>query len=203
MNNSRNVIIVAAVLGAAALFLFALSWIPVGRNAAAPAAKSPAASVPGAAVPTPPAAPTAAAKAPAAAPTAPAAAKAPAALPPGPGIPKLSVEAPVQSSATGLKFQDEVVGSGEAPKAGGSVVVHYTGYLDNGQVFDSSRTRGQPAEFPLNGVIAGFREGIGSMKVGGKRRLIIPPNLGYGERGTGGIPANSQLTFDVELISIK
>jgi peptidylprolyl isomerase len=108
------------------------------------------------------------------------------------------------TTATGLQFIDEKIGTGAQPQATQRVVVHYTGYLDNGTVFDSSVQRGQPAEFPLNGVIPGFREGISTMKVGGKRRLIIPASLGYGEKGSPPvIPANARLTFDVELISIK
>ena len=85
-----------------------------------------------------------------------------------------------------------------------TVEVHYTGWLVDGTKFDSSVDRGQTIEFPLNGVIPGWTEGVGSMKVGGKRKLIIPSNLGYGDRGAGGvIPGGATLIFDVELVSTK
>jgi peptidylprolyl isomerase len=106
-------------------------------------------------------------------------------------------------TASGLQYIDEVVGSGAQPQPGQTVVVHYTGYLDDGTIFDSSVQRGQPAEFPVDQVIAGFREGVLGMKVGGKRRLIIPPELGYGAQGQGPIPPNARLTFDVELLEVK
>ncbi len=106
-------------------------------------------------------------------------------------------------TASGLEYIDEVVGSGPQPQPGQNVVVHYTGYLDDGTIFDSSVQRGQPAEFPVDQVIPGFREGILGMKVGGKRRLIIPPELGYGAQGQGPIPPNARLTFDVELLEVK
>jgi peptidylprolyl isomerase len=106
-------------------------------------------------------------------------------------------------TASGLEYIDEVVGSGAQPQPGQTVVVHYTGYLDDGTIFDSSVQRGQPAEFPVDQVIAGFREGVLGMKVGGKRRLIIPPELGYGAQGQGPIPPNARLTFDVELLEVK
>lgn len=106
-------------------------------------------------------------------------------------------------TASGLEYIDEVIGSGAQPQPGQNVVVHYTGYLDDGTIFDSSVQRGQPAEFPVDGVIPGFREGILGMKVGGKRRLIIPSELGYGAQGQGPIPPNARLTFDVELLEVK
>jgi FKBP-type peptidyl-prolyl cis-trans isomerase len=108
-----------------------------------------------------------------------------------------------QKSASGLVWYDLKVGGGEQP-AGPStkVKVHYTGWLLDGKKFDSSVDRGEPIDFPLNGVIKGWTEGVGSMKVGGKRKLVIPANLGYGSRATGTIPANGVLVFDVELIAI-
>lgn len=110
------------------------------------------------------------------------------------------------TTASGLQIIDELKGEGASPRTGQTVVVHYTGTLDNGKVFDSSRTRNQPFEFSIGvgQVIKGWDEGVASMKVGGKRRLIIPAELGYGARGAGGvIPPNAQLTFDVELIALK
>ncbi len=106
-------------------------------------------------------------------------------------------------TASGLEYIDEVVGAGAQPQPGQNVVVHYTGYLDDGTIFDSSVQRGQPAEFPVDQVIPGFREGVLGMKVGGRRRLIIPPELGYGAQGQGPIPPNARLTFDVELLEVK
>ena len=103
-----------------------------------------------------------------------------------------------------------VIGNGDIAKAGRPVQVHYTGWLSNGgekgKKFDSSVARGSPFEFPIGKqrVIAGWDEGVASMKVGGKRTLIIPPELGYGARGAGGvIPPNATLIFDVELLAVK
>ena len=109
-------------------------------------------------------------------------------------------------SESGLKFVDEKIGEGESPQKGDIVVVHYTGTLEDGTKFDSSHDRNQPIEIPIGmgRVIKGWDEGLMSMKVGGKRKLIIPPELGYGARGAGGvIPPNATLHFDVELIEVK
>ncbi|MEI7555618.1 MAG: FKBP-type peptidyl-prolyl cis-trans isomerase [Chloroflexota bacterium] len=109
-------------------------------------------------------------------------------------------------SATGLKYYDTVVGSGAQPKVGQSVSVHYSGYLTNGTKFDSSVDRGQPFKFVLGvgQVIKGWDEGVATMKVGGKRRLLIPPSLGYGAQGAGtSIPPNAELIFDVELLAVQ
>ncbi len=111
-----------------------------------------------------------------------------------------------QTTASGLKYTDEVVGTGESPKKGETVTVHYTGTLTDGKKFDSSKDRDEPFSFTIGvgQVIKGWDEGVLSMKVGSKRKLIIPSDLGYGSRGAGGvIPPNATLLFDVELISIK
>jgi peptidylprolyl isomerase len=110
------------------------------------------------------------------------------------------------ATASGLKYIDVVEGTGATPQTGQTVVVHYTGTLENGSKFDSSVDRGVPYEFRLGqgSVIKGWDEGLASMKVGGKRKLIIPPALGYGARGSGQkIPPNSILLFDVELLGVR
>ena len=114
------------------------------------------------------------------------------------------------TTPTGLQITDTKVGTGATPKTGQTCVMHYTGWLyqngAKGQKFDSSVDRGQPFEFPIGTrrVIAGWDEGVATMKVGGKRTLIIPPELGYGARGAGGaIPPNATLMFDVELLGVK
>ena len=111
----------------------------------------------------------------------------------------------MQRRSSGLYVQDLTVGSGtEAPTSGRSVVVHYTGWLPNGTKFDSSRDRGQTFTFVVGkgDVIRGWDEGVPGMKVGGKRKLVIPASLAYGSTARGSIPANSVLVFDVELISV-
>jgi FKBP-type peptidyl-prolyl cis-trans isomerase FkpA len=107
------------------------------------------------------------------------------------------------TTASGLKYVDLQVGTGAEAKAGQQVQVHYTGWLTNGTKFDSSVDRGEPFAFPLGAgrVIRGWDEGVAGMKVGGKRRLVIPPQLGYGSRGAGGvIPPDAELVFEVELL---
>ena len=108
-------------------------------------------------------------------------------------------------TASGLEYTDTVVGTGESPQKGKRVSVHYTGRLADGKKFDSSVDRGEPFQFVIGvgQVIKGWDEGVMGMKVGGKRTLTIPANLGYGERGAGGaIPPNSTLVFDVELLGV-
>ena len=109
-------------------------------------------------------------------------------------------------TASGLEYEDLAEGTGPAAQAGQTVSVHYTGWLTNGTKFDSSVDRGQPFNFPLGGgrVIKGWDEGVAGMKVGGKRKLTIPPTLGYGARGAGSvIPPGATLVFDVELLGIS
>jgi peptidylprolyl isomerase len=114
------------------------------------------------------------------------------------------------TTPSGLQIIDSKVGTGASPKAGQTCVMHYTGWLyengAKGMKFDSSVDRGEPFEFPIGRgqVIAGWDEGVATMKVGGKRTLIIPAALGYGARGAGGvIPPNATLIFDVELLGVK
>ena len=114
------------------------------------------------------------------------------------------------TTSSGLKITDTVVGTGATPKTGQTCVMHYTGWLyedgKKGTKFDSSVDRGQPFEFAIGTgqVIGGWDEGVATMKVGGKRTLIIPAALGYGARGAGGvIPPNATLMFDVELLAVK
>ncbi|MEK2646039.1 FKBP-type peptidyl-prolyl cis-trans isomerase [Bdellovibrio sp. BCCA] len=108
----------------------------------------------------------------------------------------------VKTTASGLQYIVEKEGTGASPKKEDVVKVHYKGTLTNGEQFDSSYDRGQPAEFPVGGVIPGWTEALQLMKVGGKAKLFIPPELAYGPSGRPGIPPNSVLVFDVELIDI-
>lgn len=115
----------------------------------------------------------------------------------------------MNTTPSGLQYEDTVAGSGSEAKAGDHVAVHYTGWLYKdgvaGAKFDSSKDRGQPFRFPLGGgqVIRGWDEGVAGMKIGGTRKLVIPPELGYGARGAGGvIPPNATLLFEVELLGV-
>ena len=130
--------------------------------------------------------------------------------PPIPPVHAQESKPAMTTTASGLEYTDTVVGTGASPKTGQTCVMHYTGWLYNdgkkGAKFDSSVDRGQPFEFRLGvrQVIGGWDEGVASMNVGGKRTLIIPPALGYGARGAGGvIPPNATLCFDVELLGVK
>ena len=115
----------------------------------------------------------------------------------------------MNTTPSGLQYEDTINGSGAEAATGNHVAVHYTGWLYNngeaGAKFDSSKDRGQPFRFPLGGgqVIRGWDEGVAGMRVGGARRLVIPPELGYGTRGAGGvIPPNATLLFEIELLSV-
>lgn len=114
--------------------------------------------------------------------------------------------ADIETTPSGLKYKEIKVGDGATPQKGQNVVVHYTGTLEDGTKFDSSRDRNSPFSFKLGvgQVIKGWDEGLSTMKVGGRRELIIPAELGYGSRGAGGvIPPNATLLFDVELLKIS
>jgi FKBP-type peptidyl-prolyl cis-trans isomerase len=121
------------------------------------------------------------------------------------------VDGKVVTTESGLKYQDLKVGDGATAKKGDTVIVHYTGWLDKGdgqpgKKFDSSVDRNEPFDFPLGAgrVIKGWDEGVAGMKIGGKRKLLIPSKLGYGARGAGAaIPPNADLLFEVELLKIK
>ncbi len=110
------------------------------------------------------------------------------------------------TTASGLVIEEILLGEGAEAQAGNMVSVHYSGFLANGSKFDSSVDRNEPFDFPLGRghVIRGWDEGVAGMKVGGKRKLTIPPELGYGARGAGGvIPPNATLVFDVELLAVR
>jgi FKBP-type peptidyl-prolyl cis-trans isomerase FkpA len=109
------------------------------------------------------------------------------------------------TTASGLMIEELALGEGDAAKSGDQVTVHYTGWLTDGRKFDSSHDRRDPFGFALGrgNVIAGWDEGVAGMKIGGKRKLTIPPQLGYGARGAGGvIPPNATLVFEVELLGV-
>lgn len=109
------------------------------------------------------------------------------------------------TTPSGLKYTDLVVGTGATPRAGQTAVVHYTGTLTDGTKFDSSRDKGEPYSFAFRQtpMIKGWDEGLSTMKVGGRRKLVVPPALGYGPAGRPGIPPNSTLVFDLELLDVK
>jgi peptidylprolyl isomerase len=112
----------------------------------------------------------------------------------------------VVTTASGLRYEDLVLGDGPSPQPGQIATVHYTGWLQDGTEFDSSGKRGTPFEFKVGQgqVIKGWDEGVSTMKVGGKRRLIIPPDLAYGAAGAGNvIPPNAELTFEVQLLTVR
>ncbi len=118
----------------------------------------------------------------------------------------LAADSDYITTPSGLKYRDLEPGTGATPKSGQSVTVHYTGTLTNGSKFDSSRDRDRPFTFRIGvgQVIRGWDEGVATMQVGGRRELLIPPELGYGARGAGGvIPPNATLVFDVELLDIR
>lgn len=126
------------------------------------------------------------------------------------GTVQMSIAGEIMTTQSGLKIEDTKAGEGASPKTGQTCVMHYTGWLyedgKKGAKFDSSLDRGQPFAFKIGvgQVIKGWDEGVATMKVGGKRTLIIPPELGYGARGAGGvIPPNATLIFDVELLDVE
>ena len=126
---------------------------------------------------------------------------------PGPSGEKATTMAEnMETTPSGLQYVDTKVGAGASPQKGQTAVVHYTGWLVDGKKFDSSKDHGQPFQFAVGRgeVIKGWDEGVATMKVGGVRRLVVPPDLAYGARGTGGvIPPNATLTFEVELLEIR
>jgi peptidylprolyl isomerase len=125
----------------------------------------------------------------------------------GDATPTVPSQTPIEglkevATESGLKYWDIKVGEGASPEPTAKVVVHYSGWLTDGSLFDSSVQRGKPLTYPLNKFIKGWGEGVGSMKIGGKRRLEIPPALGYGSQARKNIPADSTLIFEVELLEI-
>jgi peptidylprolyl isomerase len=121
----------------------------------------------------------------------------------GPGIPY--IPGPLLPTGSGLRYFDQQVGEGPTPEAGDTAIVNYTGWLLNGLKFDSSLDRGTPAQIDMGAsqVIKGFEEGLTTMRPGGNRRLVIPPELAYGPNASSPIPPNATLLFDVELVSIR
>jgi peptidylprolyl isomerase len=126
--------------------------------------------------------------------------------PPAPPDAPPPPEGRVTTTDSGLRYENLVEGAGEMPRPGQTCRVHYTGTFEDGRKFDSSRDRGEPFEFPIGRgrVIKGWDEGVASMRVGGRRQLIVPAHLAYGARGVPGIiPPNATLYFDVELLEIR
>jgi peptidylprolyl isomerase len=125
---------------------------------------------------------------------------------PAPVAPHTAKVGQKMTTPSGLEYIDETIGNGKQPQAGQNVTVHYVGTLTDGKKFDSSRDRNEPFTFVIGEgqVIKGWDEGVMTMHVGGRRKLIIPPQLGYGAAGAGGvIPPNATLVFDVELLDVK
>jgi peptidylprolyl isomerase len=120
-----------------------------------------------------------------------------------PKLPDLKAKEWKKLGDKGLEFWDVKEGKGDAVKPGANLKVHYTGWLTNGEIFDSSVLRKEPIEFGLDGLIKGWQEGIPGMKVGGVRRLKIPPELAYGKKERAKIPANSTLVFEIELLALE
>lgn len=121
------------------------------------------------------------------------------------GVPPLPSVVQWHTTPSGLQYADTALGNGPTPNDGQIVVVHFVGWLDDGTKFDSTRDRGKPFGFPLGSgqVIRGWDEGVRGMRVGGKRRLVVPPALGYGEKGVPPIvPPNARLIFDIELVKV-
>jgi peptidylprolyl isomerase len=113
-----------------------------------------------------------------------------------------TVEGVATVTASGLQIIDTQIGTGAEVKPGDTITAQYTGYLEDGTIFDGPAIHGGPVQFSLSGVIQGWTDGVPAMKVGGTRRLVIPPALAYGANGGGPIPPNATLTFDIELVSI-